>query len=73
MLRLFSIQLLLLLSSVFSGGSIPLMERSSLDLKLVVKCKAQEVPQEAAAAKKNEVDSEVLTGSPLGRMVLVIL
>lgn len=73
MLRLFSIQLLLLLCSVFSGGSIPLMERRSLDLKVVVKCNSQQAPQEVQPAKRKEVDPEVLTGSPLGRMVLDIL
>ncbi|MFD2526039.1 hypothetical protein ACFSQD_09500 [Flavihumibacter stibioxidans] len=73
MLRLFSIQLLLLLCSVFSGGSIPLMERRSLDLKLVVKCESQQAPQEAVPAKKSETEPEVLTGSPLGSMVLDIL
>lgn len=73
MLRLFSIQLLLLLGNVFSGGSIPLMERNSLDLKLVVKCRSQQDPPEQAPDKKSEDEPEILTGSPLGRMVLYIL
>lgn len=73
MFRLFSIKLLLLLGNIFSGGSTPLMEKSSLGPVLVVKCKTPQSPQDPAPDRQGQADDEFLKDSPIGRMVLNLL